>query len=786
MGWLTQFFMHPAMVPVGAALVASPIIIHLINRMRFRRVRFAAMEFLLASQQRNRRRLLIEQLILLLLRILIVLLLLALIARLVLDPSLSVFDRGKAHHVVLLDDSLSMRERSGDTTAFERGLDVVKELVRKGAEHPQTQTFTLLLLSDPNNAVERERDVNNQLVSELETKLGGLRCTHQSLDIVAGLEAAGKLFEDDPARIKHLHVVSDFRRANWEDQQAIGQIVRELDKADVAVNLVKCVREAAPNLAITEFTADSRVAAAGISLGLTIGVTNFGDTVADDVRVSIYADGQKLPLSATFDKIEAGDEAVQIKYVTFERAGHHQLQVVLDEDSLPEDNERHLAVEIPPSNPVLIIASDVNGDNAFIVSSALADVATTGNATLVESVDFLRRNPLSRFRSVFLLNVPDLPPDALAPLKRFVRDGGGLVWFVGDAVKPAFYTEVLHENGGGLFPVPLELAPRDLPHDDSAGAPLDLIVKEDHPIFEATVASVRSLLADVRVDKWIPVTDAWPRDDNERRDGVTTIATLRGREPLVLEHQYGRGHVVTFLTSAGPEWTNWHENNYSFPLVILDMQRHIARENQSSEQRTAGQSIDVALDAATYADTMSLVPPGDDETQAFEIRLETRAPSQAADAESPAGTGGASAEAAQADGDTPATSNSSPRAVADSPASLRFASYTDTDTPGIYVYSVKALDPALPDLERYLAYNTPVDESDLAPASDAAIREAIGDDVRVELRDAGQLEWIEASNPGQEVRRMVLIFLVGFLLLEQFLAYLFSYHPPPQRAGAAA
>jgi hypothetical protein len=87
-------------------------------------------------------------------------------------------------------------------------------------------------------------------------------------------------------------------------------------------------------------------------------------------------------------------------------------------------------------------------------------------------------------------------------------------------------------------------------------------------------------------------------------------------------------------------------------------------------------------------------------------------------------------------------------------------------------------------LERYLAYNTPVEESDLAPASDAAIREAIGDDVRVELRDAGQLEWIEASNPGQEVRRMVLIFLVGFLLLEQFLAYLFSYHP--QRAGAAA
>src|SRR5690606_35520849 len=88
---LTQFFapyfVNPMYVAGGAALVASPIIIHLINRMRYRRVRFAAMEFLLSSQKRNRRRILFEQLLLLLLRILIVLALVALIARLILDPS---------------------------------------------------------------------------------------------------------------------------------------------------------------------------------------------------------------------------------------------------------------------------------------------------------------------------------------------------------------------------------------------------------------------------------------------------------------------------------------------------------------------------------------------------------------------------------------------------------------------------------------------------------------------------------------------------------------------------
>ena len=69
-----SLFLNPYTMIAGAVLVSSPIIIHLINRMRFRRVPWAAMEFLLKSQKRNRRRRIIEQIILLLLRITLVLL----------------------------------------------------------------------------------------------------------------------------------------------------------------------------------------------------------------------------------------------------------------------------------------------------------------------------------------------------------------------------------------------------------------------------------------------------------------------------------------------------------------------------------------------------------------------------------------------------------------------------------------------------------------------------------------------------------------------------------------
>src|SRR5436190_14388639 len=59
----------------GLAAVSIPIIIHILNRRRFKTVTWAAMEFLLRAMRKNRRRLRFEQWVLLATRCLLVLLL---------------------------------------------------------------------------------------------------------------------------------------------------------------------------------------------------------------------------------------------------------------------------------------------------------------------------------------------------------------------------------------------------------------------------------------------------------------------------------------------------------------------------------------------------------------------------------------------------------------------------------------------------------------------------------------------------------------------------------------
>src|SRR5205823_3672291 len=78
---LSTWLVHPGLFIAGVAAVLLPILIHLLNKRKFRVVDWAAMEFLLDADKKNRRRIRLENVILLLLRCLAVFLIGLLLAR---------------------------------------------------------------------------------------------------------------------------------------------------------------------------------------------------------------------------------------------------------------------------------------------------------------------------------------------------------------------------------------------------------------------------------------------------------------------------------------------------------------------------------------------------------------------------------------------------------------------------------------------------------------------------------------------------------------------------------
>jgi hypothetical protein len=338
----------------GATAVSSPILIHLINRLRFKRIRWAAMEFLLKAQLRNRRRLIIEQLVLLALRCFIVMLVVSFLVRpqwLLGDTSARKTDL-PFFHVALLDDSLSMRDDEEDAqkTAFRNGVELLSKIATDASESPHSHYLTILKVSAPE--VPELGRTHGQLaggtpgvqltadeVGKLGDKLKGLDPTYFRLDpkqMKAALDQADLYFANVQEGNKILHVFSDFRGRDWGEADADevwralakmarerGVIVRPYDIARPQRPTLRTEKPGFhPNVAITNVVARTKdvkekdrsrgasankgevpvqVIAPGVPFVLRPTIRNYSPEPVR-VRVGVKVDGkEKSEFSSVFD-----------------------------------------------------------------------------------------------------------------------------------------------------------------------------------------------------------------------------------------------------------------------------------------------------------------------------------------------------------------------------------------------------------------------------------------------------------------------------------------------------
>src|SRR5256885_1015225 len=165
---MIELFTNPGYLAAGVALISAPIIIHLINRMRFKRLRWAAMEFLLKAQKRSRRRLIIEQLLLLLLRCLLVALAALLVLRFTGFNLAGLFGAQKEKTVPVRVPSDSRREDWVETPAPKPVRDLLLGLVQ-GENAPKVQ---LLDVAFPLRENEGDAPTSHNNVAVVDVRAG--------------------------------------------------------------------------------------------------------------------------------------------------------------------------------------------------------------------------------------------------------------------------------------------------------------------------------------------------------------------------------------------------------------------------------------------------------------------------------------------------------------------------------------------------------------------------------------------------------------------------------------
>ncbi|MCG8587417.1 MAG: BatA domain-containing protein, partial [Pirellulales bacterium] len=573
-------FVHSTLL-WGLVLVALPILIHLINLLRQRRVQWAAMEFLLESQRKHRTWILLKQLLLLLLRMAALACVVLMLAQPLLRNEWSqVFGEGATHHIVLLDDSYSMSDRGSGPSAFERAKSVLVRLAAEAERQPSAQRMTVLRFSHAaTTSGGTQPDLTGQLLTadvllDLERRTEAWTISHTAATPQAAIESVSSLAQSTDADRTVAYVISDFRSKQWSDNPQLRSTLKALDDDGVQLHLVNSTDDARPNRGVTRLEPLAGTRSAGVPTYVDVDVANYSSQPAENVIVQIVIDGEPFERDVLIPKIDPF--AVGTARFSFKRdsPGPVRIAAQIDDDAVPIDNIRRAVVVLDETTRALIVTPELDAADARVVYAALqTGERATGIDVTLQRPRYLREaasDELAKYAAIFAVNVPRFDDAEIIALEQYVSQGGGVAFFGGELVDPEFYNSALYRDGEGILPLPVSRA-RKLPVDRLETSP---DVRTHINPYIAFRTSERNPLIDmVAIQYYLTSFPSWtPGKD------VEVIAELRNGAPLIIVKQVGSGRVIAVMTKASsqptrdmPAWHNWHLNP-DFPGMIHKIQ----------------------------------------------------------------------------------------------------------------------------------------------------------------------------------------------------------------------
>ncbi|MGB0598357.1 MAG: BatA domain-containing protein [Rubripirellula sp.] len=596
-------FLFPALT-IGFLFVGVPLLVHLINMLRHRRQRWAAMDFLVASYRKQKKWIRLRQLLLLLSRLAVAALLIALLCGWTGGSQvLSVFGGQTTHHLVILDDSYSMGDESlaganvnligtdGDggtgLTAYDRSLRALQDLTRRLASSDGNHQLTVMRASRAAMAVrggsesgDAAADLSAQTIMTDASLINRLMSTTASpirTNLVPALDLATELINTTPADSKFFYIASDFRERDWGAAERIAQSLRSLSD-DVSIRLIDCAAQPAPNLAITDLSPAPDVWVAGVPVVVSVTVKNYGSSEAKNIpltsRIITYGDDlqiadptlavsgstETMP-SMVIESLPAGGEITKTFQVFISQQGTHAVEVSLPDDALPIDNLATCTLPLSDAEKVLVIDGDVDQRGAYHVTAVLnpGSQVRIGAIPEVQPPSFLRSatlEMLTPYRAIYLVDVPEIGENAANALHQYIKRGGGVAWFLGQKVQRDRYNATLLGEDRYLLPAALS-DPSDVP-PPSEDTTSDVKFGDISGLLGPLESSGDGIFSLVGVSRtWELEPKLLGEEESAEQPRVRDVLQRRDGKPMVTLHEVGQGRIITVLTGLDGQWTNW-------------------------------------------------------------------------------------------------------------------------------------------------------------------------------------------------------------------------------------
>ncbi|QDT66774.1 VWA domain-containing protein [Calycomorphotria hydatis] len=593
----------------GACAFVIPLIIHLLNRSRFRTVEWGAMHLLESVITANHRRFRIEQLILLLIRCAIPILLALCLARPVLTGSQILAGNSPSSLVILLDNSYSMDAVSNGKSHFDAAVDAAISIVEQTSRG--SEISVILTGGRPVSLFDQPVFDPAAITRKLKQLQGGYGANRMSAAIDIGLKTVAEMSH---AR-RELIVICDFQPEDWETIQAdLPSIRHQLDEMEVTphLSLLPVGKPLESNVSINSLEFSERALGIGQQLVVRAEIKNHGNTDYQQLRVILKVDGNESDISQV--SLNAEGTTQVIFTCEFEQAGSHVIEAeVIADDQLPTDNRHAAAVTVWENLQVLLVDGDPSREPLKSETDFLSVALTPFTFGRVRLIDLMQTERVTskelaadhfkEKRVVVLANVSKLDDKQFDALSEYVGDGGALLICSGDRIDLNWYKERMYDQGNGLLP--MVFGARKGKKDSTARLVSQFY---EHPALAYFNEPNNGDLSSIEFGYWNELISLGEAED----DTISIMARLDTGDALLVQKEVGDGVVVQLATACDDSWSNAPLRPVYVPLMqqlVSQMASRISPPRNIQTGEPAVAIIETDAESNAVMDSVTVISP---------------------------------------------------------------------------------------------------------------------------------------------------------------------------------
>lgn len=505
-------------------LLLIPVIIHLFNFRRFKKILFTNVKFLKELKEETNSRSRLKHLLVLFLRILALLFIIFAFAQPFIPKNKTAAVAGQNIVSIFLDNSFSMQSLSKEGTLLDEAKLKAADISK--AFSPSTQ---FQLLTNDFSGIE-QRPLNRE---DFLNSLDRIKISSQSHSFNEILKRQHDFFSNLSSGNRISFIVSDFQE-NLISQNTEPDTTLQL-------NLVPLTGNKTPNIYIDSCWLSAPVVQLNQPAVLSIRVKNSGRDNMQNVPLRLSING--LQKSVTTVSVAANSESVVQISFTISQPGWQQGEISISDNPVIFDDTWYFSLSVAGKISIYHISSDKQ--NQYIHTLFTGNPLTSYTYSNGNSIDY---SILKKSNLVVISDQPEVSTGLASELLNFCNEGGSLVIF------PDTAADIRKWN---IFSTTLNIEP------------YSAIVNNENNVkrIETYDELFKDVFEKITDNLSLPAVSRFYSLQQYSRSGREVLISLEDGSPFLCRYRTGKGTIYLFTVAAAASWSNFVTNALFVPVL---------------------------------------------------------------------------------------------------------------------------------------------------------------------------------------------------------------------------